>query len=151
MESVPQLIETYHLKELRAEWEELDMRDVNLPPEVEMLMKDQALLERLKNLLTRFIEIEEANQYKAYEESLKQSETTTISDTESELPSEILLPEDTHGSPTPPSRNSVHFEVLHLESYDMYQFLHNTLHPICLANIQGLRLDNSGHQMSYFC
>ncbi|CAK9194851.1 unnamed protein product [Sphagnum troendelagicum] len=111
MESVPQLIETYHLKELRAEWEELDMRDVNLPPGVGMLMKDQALLERLKNLLTRFIEIEEANQYKAYEESLKQSETTTISDTESELPSEILLPEDTHGSPTPPSRNSVHFEV----------------------------------------
>lgn len=93
MEDVPQL-NAYSITEVREEWEALDSREMKSPPEVEMLVKDQALLDKVKNLLTRFIEIEESNRHKEQREVIKRAETPA-SEVESEQP-----PEDLSDTPT---------------------------------------------------
>lgn len=56
MEMIPQLAAD-HVREVRAEWESLEARSLKVPPEADMLLKDQQLLESTKNLLRRFIAV----------------------------------------------------------------------------------------------
>ncbi|KAL3691061.1 hypothetical protein R1sor_004712 [Riccia sorocarpa] len=56
MEMIPQLAAD-HVREVRAEWESLEARSLKVPPEADMLLKDQQLLERTKSLLRRFISV----------------------------------------------------------------------------------------------
>lgn len=94
MEDVAQL-NAYDVTSVRDQWEHLDKREMKSPPEVEMLVKDQALLDKIKNLLTRFIEIEETKRLKEQEEIAKSSGTAS-SELEIEVPSKGFLD-------TPPS------------------------------------------------
>lgn len=89
MEDVTQL-NAYDITSVRDEWEHLDKREMKSPPEVEMLVKDQALLDKIKNLLTRYIEIEETNMLKEQEEIAKTSGTAS-NEIESEMPSKGFL------------------------------------------------------------
>lgn len=56
MEDVPQMT-ALDVSGVREEWNELDKRTSEFPPDVSMLVKDQTLLDKVKNLLTRFIEV----------------------------------------------------------------------------------------------
>lgn len=56
MEMIPQLAGD-HVREVRAEWESLEARAMKVPPEADMLLKDQQLLERTRCLLRRFVQV----------------------------------------------------------------------------------------------
>jgi len=67
MEDVPEL-NVYDISGVRDEWNELDKRSSEFPPEVSMLVKDQNLLDKVKNLLTRYIEVQDAVKSKERQE-----------------------------------------------------------------------------------
>ncbi|KAH9554382.1 hypothetical protein CY35_08G060900 [Sphagnum magellanicum] len=52
---VPQLAAD-HIRQVRAEWEALEAKELQVPAEVDTLVKDQALLATVRRLLTHFIE-----------------------------------------------------------------------------------------------
>ncbi|CAK9234015.1 unnamed protein product [Sphagnum troendelagicum] len=52
---VPQLAAD-HIRQVRAEWEALEAKELQVPAEVDTLVKDQALLATVKRLLAHFIE-----------------------------------------------------------------------------------------------
>lgn len=55
MDLVPQLAAD-HIRQVRAEWEALEAKELQVPAEVDTLVKDQALLATVKRLLAHFIE-----------------------------------------------------------------------------------------------
>lgn len=55
MDLVPQLAAD-HIRQVRAEWEALEAKELQVPAEVDTLVKDQALLATVRRLLTHFIE-----------------------------------------------------------------------------------------------
>lgn len=59
MEDVPEMI-AFDVSGVREEWNELDKRTSEFPPDVSTLVKDQTLLDKVKNLLTRYIEVQSA-------------------------------------------------------------------------------------------
>ena len=73
MEDVPEM-NAYDISGVRESWNELDKRRTDLAPEVSMLVKDQALLDKVKNLLTRYIEIQEAQMSKERQEGLDETD-----------------------------------------------------------------------------
>ncbi|MCO5551623.1 hypothetical protein L7F22_005128 [Adiantum nelumboides] len=62
MESMPQFAAEY-IREVKDEWQALELREKKRPPEVEYLSKDQALLEKVRALISRVARAHE------YEES----------------------------------------------------------------------------------
>lgn len=56
MELVPQLASD-HVREVRAQWDALAARQMKMPPEAETLVKDKVLLDKVKILLSHFIEL----------------------------------------------------------------------------------------------
>ena len=73
MEDVPEM-NIYNIAGVRDQWSELDKRPRDLPPEVGMLVKDQALLDKVKNLLTRYIEFQNAEMSKERQEGLTEAD-----------------------------------------------------------------------------
>ncbi|EFJ13922.1 hypothetical protein SELMODRAFT_424073 [Selaginella moellendorffii] len=55
MESIPQLAGE-HVREIRAEWEAMEARVNRVPPEAGFLVKDRLLLEKVRELIIRFVE-----------------------------------------------------------------------------------------------
>lgn len=55
MDLVPQLAAD-HIRQVRAEWEALEAKELQVPADVDTLVKDQALLATVKRLLAHFIE-----------------------------------------------------------------------------------------------
>lgn len=64
----------YDVTGVRESWNELDKRRTELAPEVGMLVKDQALLDKVKNLLTRYIELQSAVMSKERQEGLTEGD-----------------------------------------------------------------------------
>lgn len=73
MEDVPEM-NTLDISGVRDEWNELDRRTSEFPPEVSMLVKDQTLLDKVKNLLTRYIEVQDAVKSKERQEGSTESD-----------------------------------------------------------------------------
>ena len=73
MEDVPEM-NAYDITGVRESWNELDKRRTDLAPEVSMLVKDQALLDKVKNLLTRYIEVQDTQMSKERQEGLADDE-----------------------------------------------------------------------------
>lgn len=76
MEDVPEM-NAFDVSGVRKEWDELQNRTSEFPPEVGMLVKDQILLDKVKNLLTRYIEVQDAVKSKE-----RQEESTKADDEE---------------------------------------------------------------------
>ena len=56
MESIPQFAAEY-VREVKDEWQALESRGMKKPPEAEYLLKDQALLEKIRGLIMRFVSV----------------------------------------------------------------------------------------------
>lgn len=56
MELVPQLASD-HVREVRAQWDALAARQMKVPQEAETLVRDKVLLDKVKILLSHFIEV----------------------------------------------------------------------------------------------
>lgn len=57
MEDVTEML-PYDTAGVRNQLKELDGRKSEMPPDVKMLRKDQTLLDKVKNLITRYIEVQ---------------------------------------------------------------------------------------------
>ena len=69
MQNLPEM-NSYDILRVREAWNELDKRRIDLAPDFSMLVKDQALLDKVKNLLTRYIEVQDGQMAKERRESL---------------------------------------------------------------------------------
>ncbi|KAJ7553219.1 hypothetical protein O6H91_06G088600 [Diphasiastrum complanatum] len=56
IECVPQFAAEY-VREIKAEWEAMVARESKIPPEADFLMKDRALLGKVRELMLRFVEV----------------------------------------------------------------------------------------------
>lgn len=114
MELVPQLAGD-HVREVRAEWEALEAREMQVPPEAETLVKDKVLLDKVKSLLAHFIEIivERSPEEELMREEIRESksEDNDIADNDSE-PDEGPRDTPTRGRKASRSRSpSMMFQV----------------------------------------
>ncbi|KAH7288034.1 hypothetical protein KP509_31G008600 [Ceratopteris richardii] len=59
MESMPQFAAEY-IREVKEEWQAMEMREMKRPPEVDYLSKDQALIEKVRALILRVVRIHDS-------------------------------------------------------------------------------------------
>ncbi|CAM6097126.1 unnamed protein product [Calypogeia fissa] len=113
MEMIPQLAGD-HVREVRAEWESLEARAMKVPPEADLLLKDQQLLERTRTLLRRFVQvvsedtIEEQQQQEQETKPPQETrdismETTAMSEQEGIKSNELQPPPKQYGESVSPS------------------------------------------------
>ncbi|KAL2622920.1 hypothetical protein R1flu_003125 [Riccia fluitans] len=104
MEMIPQLAAD-HVREVRAEWESLEARSLKVPPEADMLLKDQQLLERTKELLRRFITVVSEDGEDVEDELQDRSPVQGASP---DLHEETTAPDIRAGTQTPQPNGDVH-------------------------------------------
>ncbi|EFJ04596.1 hypothetical protein SELMODRAFT_430075 [Selaginella moellendorffii] len=87
MESNPQLA-AEHVREVKSEWEAMEARVNRVPPQADFLVKDRALLEKVRELIVRFIECTNPEKFQSAE-PLKNADENTV-----KLQSKASSPDD---------------------------------------------------------
>lgn len=72
MESMPQFAAEY-VREVKDEWQALESRGIKKPPEAENLLKDQALLEKVRALIFRFARVQQSEESFAKQQEFQTS------------------------------------------------------------------------------
>ena len=131
MESIPQFAAEY-VREVKDEWQALESRGMKKPPEAEYLLKDQALLEKIRGLIMRFVSINKPRELLA-----KQHESQTSKENEKTVSSGQSRSVHIH------ERNSVDIQdSLKLESDGMY-----AIEPTTLGEVDDVAVTETGQRL----